>query len=163
MLYEECKTPYEYIKRLVLQNRGTGSIVKKAELLKLCEDYGIAGIDEKSTKEDMIDVLTRTVGINAFAEFYSHNGLGISSLEYQHKFQISSEEVKRMERLAFIHCVGFKSFRKYGKQLKAPVYNIFEFYSLTPEEVKWFLKVNPKGTRKTQVRYQTIGKHDETI
>lgn len=154
MLYEECKTPYEYIRRKALQNRGTDSIVKKAELLKLCEDYGIASINEKSSKEDMIDALTRTFGVNAFAEFYGHNGLGISSLEYQHKFQISGEEVKRMERLEFIHCVGFESFRKYGKQLKAPVYDIFEFYSLTPEKVRWFLKVNPKGTRKTQVRYE---------
>lgn len=154
MLYEECKTPYEYIRKKALQNRGTDSIVKKAELLKLCEDYGIAGIDEKSSKEDMIDALTRTFGVNAFAEFYGHNGLGVSSLEYQHKFQISGEEVKRMERLEFIHCVGFERFRKYGKQLKAPVYDVFEFYSLTPEKVRWFLKVNPKGTRKTQVRYE---------
>lgn len=67
MLYEECKTPYEYIKRLALQNRDTDSIVKKAELLKLCEDYGIASINEKSSKEDMIDALTRTFGANAFA------------------------------------------------------------------------------------------------
>lgn len=127
---------------------------KKAELLKLCEDYGIVSINEKSSKEDMIDALTRTFCVNAFAEFYGHNGLGISSYEYQHKFQISGEEVKRMERLEFIHCVGFERFRKYGKQLKAPVYDIFEFYSLTPEKVRWFLKVNPKGTRKTQVRYE---------
>lgn len=153
MLYEECKTPYEYIKRLALQNRDTDSIVKKAELLKLCEDYGIASINEKSSKEDMIDALTRTFGANAFAKFYGHNGLGVSSLEYQHKFQISGEEVKRMERLEFIQCVGFKSFRKYGKQLKAPVYDVFEFYSLAPETVKWFLAANPKGTRKTQARY----------
>ena len=153
MLYEECKTPYEYIKRLVLQNRGTDSIVKKAELLKLCEDYSIASINEKSTKEDMVDVLTRKFGVKTFTEFYSHNGLGVSSYEYQHKFQISGEEVKRMERLEFIQCVGFKSFRKYGKQLKAPVYDVFEFYSLAPETVKWFLAANPKGTRKTQARY----------
>lgn len=156
MFYEECKTPYEYIKKAVLSNRGTDSIVKKAELLRICKMLDINDIGENSSKEAMVDALTKELGVKGFAEVFYHNGLGISSFEYQQKYQISGKDVKRMERLGFIHCVGLKEFRKYGKKLKAPVYDVFEFYSLTPEKVKWFLNVNPKGTRKTQARYDYI-------
>lgn len=156
MFYEECKTPYEYIKKAALSNRGADSIVKKAELLRLCKMLDINNIDENSSKEALIDSLTQSLGVKGFAEAFYHNGLGVSSFEYQHKFNISGDEVKRLERLGFIHCVGLKEFRKYGKHLKAPVYDVFEFYSLEPEKVKWFLDVNPKGTRKTQTRYDYI-------
>lgn len=153
MLYEECKTPYEYIKKVALSNHGADSIVLKSELLRICTLLDTEGIDKNSSKEVMIDALIKDLGVKSFAEHFYCNGLGVSSYEYQHKFNISSEEIKRMERLEFIHSRGFKQFRKYGKKLKAPVYDVFEFYSLTPEDVNRFLKMNPKGTRKTQVRY----------
>lgn len=158
MLYEECKTPYEYIKRIALSNRGSDSIVLKSELLRLCTLLCTEGVDENSSKEMMIDALIKDLGVKAFAEHFYCNGLGVSSYEYQHKFNISADEVKRMERLEFIHSRGFRNFRKYGKQLKAPVYDVFEFYSMTSETVNAFLKMNPKGTRKTQVRYLDIAR-----
>lgn len=154
MVYEECKTPYEYIKRQAESNRGTDSIVTKADLLRVCKLLETENVDEKSTKAVMIDELIKDLGVKGFAETFYRQGLGVSSIEYQKKFNISGEEVKRMERLGFIHCCGVRKFRKYGKKLNAPVYDVFEFYSLTPEEVQRFLKLNPKGTRKTQVRYQ---------
>ncbi len=156
MLYEECKTPYEYIRRRATANLGSKSIVTKEYLLKMCKMLDTEGVDESSSKEALVDALIKDLGVKGFAEALYHNGLGISSYEIQHKFNISGDEVKRMERLGFIHCVGLTEFRKYGRTLKAPVYDIFEFYTLTPEKVKWFLKVNPKGTRKTQVRREYI-------
>lgn len=153
MIYEECKTPYEYIKKIASQNRGSESIVKKSELIRICklldEEY-----NENDTKEKLIDTLIKSLSVQGFAETFYKNGLGVSSFEYQHRFNISGNEVKRMERLGFIHCVGFRKFRNYGKSLNAPVFDVFEFYSLTPENVQKFLKLNPKGTRKTQVKFR---------
>lgn len=153
MVYEECKTPYEYIKKTILINRGSESIIKRSELIRLCELLG-EDFQKNDTKERLVDILTQSLGVQGFAEALYKDGLGVSSFEYQHKFDISGNEVKRMERLGFIHCVGFRKFRNYGKYLNAPVYDVFEFYALTPENVQKFLKLNPKGTRKTQVRYR---------
>lgn len=139
-----------------MSNRGTKSIVTKADLWRVCKLLYTENVDENSTKEIMIDALINDLGVKGFAEVFYHQGLGVSSIEYQQKFNISGDEVKRMERLGFIHIVGERNFRKYGKQLKAPVYDVFEFYSLTTDKVKWFLQVNPKGTRKTQVRQDYI-------
>lgn len=145
MKYEQIKTPEEYLKWLFVSNRGTDSFVKKDDLKRLAQSYNLS-FKTTASKEKLYDLLLPHITLREFACKY---GAGVSSYEYQHKFNISGEEVKRLERLGFISVTGQITFRAYGKYLKAPLYDVFEFYLLTPDYVQEFLRQNPKGTKKT--------------
>ncbi len=145
MKYEEFKTAEEYLDWLFLSNRGTDSFVKKDDLKSLAQSYKLSFTDT-ATKEELYNLVLSCVTHRELARKFN---AGVSSYEYQHKFNISGEEVKRMERLGFISVTGQITFRAYGKYLKAPLYDVFEFYLLTPDYVQEFLRQNPKGTKKT--------------
>lgn len=145
MKYEEFKTAEEYLDWLFLSNRGTENFVKKDDLKRLAQSYKLPFTDT-ATKEELYNLILSCVTHRELARKFN---AGVSSYEYQHKFNISGEEVKRMERLGFISITGQKTFHAYGKYLKAPLYDVFEFYLLTPEYVQEILRQNPKGTKKT--------------
>lgn len=149
MKYEEFKTAEEYLDWMFLSNLGTDSLVKKDELKKIAEFYDIE-FKDNATKEELYKlVLPKITYRGMIREFNA----GVSSYEYKHKFNITGDEVKRMERLGFITVSGHQTFRAYGRTLKANVYDVYEFYSLTHEIVQDFLRLNPKGTRKNNVKF----------
>lgn len=146
MKYEEFKAAEEYIDWLLLSNRGTQSFVKKEDLIKLATFYNLS-FKNNATKEELYTLILSCTTRRELAHKFN---AGVSSYEYQQKFNISGKEVKRMERLGFISITGQITFRAYGKYRKAPLYDIFEFYSLTPDDVWKILKQNINGKKETE-------------
>lgn len=148
MKYEEFKTAEEYLDWLFLSNRGTQSFIKKDDLKRLATFYKLS-FKDNATKEELYTLILSCITHKELAGKFN---VGVSSYEYQHKFNISGEEVKRLERLGFISVTGSQRFHAYGKYQHAPLYDAFEFYSLTLDNVREFLNHNPKGTRKNKAR-----------
>lgn len=150
MKYEEFKTAEEYLDWLFLGNRGTQSFVQKDDLKRLAESYNLS-FKTNATKEELYTLILSCVTHKELACKFK---AGVSSYEYQHKFNISGDEVKRLARLGFVSITGRQRFRAYGKYQYAPLYDVFEFYSLTPNYVQEILKQNPKGIRKNNKRLE---------
>lgn len=149
MIYENFKSAEEYLDWLFTRNLGTESLVMKNELKKIAESYDIE-FKNNATKEELYRLVLPKITYRGMIEKFQ---AGVSSYEYQHKFNITGAEVKRMKRLGFITVSGRQTFHAYGKNLKANVYDVYEFYSLTPEIVQEFLRLNPKETRKNNVKF----------
>ena len=60
--------------------------------------------------------------------------IGVTSKAYQDTFGITHDQVKKLEKKKIIDVVGQYEFRAYGRNLKAPLYDIYQFASI-PEEV----------------------------
>ena len=58
----------------------------------------------------------------------------VGSKAYQDTFGINHNQVKKLEKKKVIDVVGQYEFRAYGRNLKAPLYDIYQFASI-PEEV----------------------------
>lgn len=157
MKYEEFKTAEEYLDWMFLCNHGSESLVKKDDLKKLAKFYGIE-FNDNIGKEDLYKLVLPKITYEGMIERFK---VGVSSYEYQHKFHITGAEVKRMERLGFITVSGYKTFWAYGKNMKANVYDVYEFFSLTSKMVQEFLKLNPRGTRKNNVKFVNKEKKHE--
>lgn len=147
--YWSIKTPEQYVRYLVNVNKGTDSPVLKNKLIEYAHTLGVS-VDPKMTKNEIFEAIiekskSESETSKKIAEKFK---LGISSLAYQRKFGITNDEVKRMARLGYISKTGEERFRAFNKDCYAPLYNIWEYFELTVDEVKMWLTENPKGTRK---------------
>ena len=69
-----------------------------------------------------------------YKELASKYKIGVTGKAYQDTFGINHNQVKKLEKKKVIDVVGQYEFRAYGRNLTAPLYDIYQFASI-PEEV----------------------------
>ena len=121
----------EYIKIQIVRNDGIRSLVYRKDLIEECASRNIQ-TKATSTKEQLVELLVSNgVTYKELANIYK---IGVTSKAYQDTFGITHDHVKKLEKKKIIDVVGQYEFRAYGRNLKAPLYDIYQFASI-PEEV----------------------------
>ena len=121
----------EYIKIQLVRNDGTKSLVYRQDLIDECK-LGNIQTKATSTKEQLVELLVNN-GVT-YKELTSKYKIGVTSKAYQDTFGINHNQVKKLEKKKVIDVVGQYEFRAYGRNLTAPLYDIYQFASI-PEEV----------------------------
>lgn len=121
----------KYIKIQIVRNDGIRSLVYRKELIEECASRNIQ-TKATSTKEQLVELLVSN-GVT-YKELASKYKIGVTSKAYQDTFEINHNQVKKLEKKKVIDVVGQYEFRAYGRNLTAPLYDIYQFASI-PEEV----------------------------
>ena len=121
----------EYIKIQIVRNDGIRSLVYRQDLADECKARNIQ-TKATSTKEQLVELLVSN-GVT-YKELANRYKIGVTSKAYQDMFGITHNQVKKLEKKKVIDVVGQYEFRAYGRNLKAPLYDIYQFASI-PEEV----------------------------
>ena len=133
--FDENLSVEEYVKKEVCKNGGTKSIDS------ICIEY-----DNKTTKEDLFDLLINNgFTYKKLAESFE---VGVSSQVYQKTFNITHQDVKRLERRGILKKVGEYRFRAFGKYNYAPLYDVYQYAEMTDDDMRNMLKEYPR--KKTQ-------------
>ncbi len=74
--------------------------------------------------------------------------VGVSSQVYQKTFNITHQDVKRLERRGILKKVGEYRFRAFGKYNYAPLYDVYQYAEMTDDDMRNMLKEYPR--KKTQ-------------
>lgn len=123
----------EYIKIQIVRNDGIRSLVYRKELIEECASRNIQ-TKATSTKEQLVELLVSNgVTYKELANIYK---IGVTSKAYQDTFGINHNQVKKLEKKKVIDVVGQYEFRAYGRNLKAPLYDIYQFASIPEEAIK---------------------------
>ena len=117
--------------------------VLKAQLIEIAKEHGCE-VKDKAYKRDVALSIANKLG---YAKLQELVHTGVSSQEFQAKFDISHDDVKKMERKGFLTVTGYYEARMYGKYINVPLYDAFQFFGLTKPEVDAWLTEN-KTTRK---------------
>lgn len=111
--------------------------ILKDDLIEFAKDHGIE-VDSKAYKKDIALSVADKLGYDMLQEFVH---TGVSSQDFQAKFEITHDDVKRMERKGFLKVTGYYQTRMYGKYRNVPLYDAFQFFSLTKAEIdEWLIK-----------------------
>ena len=123
----------EYIKIQLVRNDGIRSLVYRKDLIEECASRNIQ-TKATSTKEQLVELLVSNgVTYKELANIYK---IGVTSKAYQDTFGINHNQVKKLEKKKVIDVVGQYEFRAYGRNLKAPLYDIYQFASIPEEAIK---------------------------
>lgn len=123
----------EYIKIQLVRNDGTKSLVYRQDLIDECKSRNIQ-TKVTSTKEQLVELLVNN-GVT-YKELASKYKIGVTSKAYQDTFGINHNQVKKLEKKKVIDVVGQYEFRAYGRNLTAPLYDIYQFASIPKEVIK---------------------------
>ena len=123
----------EYIKIQLVRNDGTKSLVYRQDLIDECKSRNIQ-TKVTSTKEQLVELLVNN-GVT-YKELASKYKIGVTSKAYQDTFGINHNQVKKLEKKKVIDVVGQYEFRAYGRNLTAPLYDIYEFASIPEVDIK---------------------------
>lgn len=118
--------------------------ILKADVFKLAKEQGCE-VNEKMSKRELVTVLADTFG---YAKLQELAHTGVSSSDFQDKFEITHKDVKLMERKGFLKVTGCLEVRMYGKYRNVPLYDAFQFFGLTKPEVDAWLIENRSKQRK---------------
>ena len=116
----------EFIKQQIIRNDGTRSLVYKHKLVEECEKRNIKTA-VTSTKEQLTELLVDS-GMSY--------GIGVTSKNYQEAFGITHKQVKKLEKKGILKVVGNYEFRAYGRLLKAPLYDAYQFGAIADETIQ---------------------------
>ena len=105
----------------------------RKELIEECASRNIQ-TKATSTKEQLVELLVSN-GVT-YKELASKYKIGVTSKAYQDMFGITHNQVKKLEKKKVIDVVGQYEFRAYGRNLKAPLYDIYQFASIPKEIIK---------------------------
>lgn len=141
----QFSSPEEFIRAEVVANRGTKSIVTKADLIWDVIRYTppIAPLDRLS-KEQLFDLLVSGLGDKAYRLY----PVGVSSIYWQRKFDITHKDILKMAKAGFISATGETEFRLYGRTCFAKTYSPWDYFRLTPEVVHAWLADHASRKRK---------------
>ena len=142
MLY--YKSPEELI--IVAASTCYKPAVLKAQLIEIAKEHGCE-VKDKADKRDVALLIADKLG---YAKLQELVHTGVSSQEFQAKFDISHDDVKKMERKGFLTVTGYYEARMYGKYRNVPLYDAFQFFGLTKPEVDaWLTENRPKRKAQT--------------
>ena len=123
----------EYIKIQIVRNDGIKSLVYRKDLIEECASRNIQ-TKVTSTKEQLVELLVGN-GVT-YKELAHKYKIGVTSKAYQDTFGITHDQVKKLEKKKIIDVVGQYEFRAYGRNLTAPLYDIYQFASISEEVIK---------------------------
>ena len=123
----------KYIKIQIVRNDGIRSLVYRKDLIEECASRNIQ-TKATSTKEQLVELLVSN-GVT-YKELTNIYKIGVTSKAYQDTFGINHNQVKKLEKKKVIDVVGQYEFRAYGRNLKAPLYDIYQFASIPEEAIK---------------------------
>ena len=123
----------EYIKIQIVRNDGIRSLVYRKELIEECASRNIQ-TKATSTKEQLVELLVSN-GVT-YKELANRYKIGVTSKAYQDMFGITHNQVKKLEKKKVIDVFGQYEFRAYGRNLTAPLYDIYQFASIPKEVIK---------------------------
>ena len=129
--FEEEISVDEYVRIQILKNTGANICVYKHKLEEECEKKNIK-TKSSLTKEQLLELLINNGA--TYKELAKKYKIGVTSKAYQDTFGINHNQVKKLEKKKVIDVVGQYEFRAYGRNLTAPLYDIYQFASI-PEEV----------------------------
>lgn len=129
--FEEEISVDEYVRIQILKNTGANSCVYKHQLEEECEKKNIK-TKSSLTKEQLLELLINNGA--TYKELAKKYKIGVTSKAYQDTFGINHNQVKKLEKKKVIDVVDQYEFRAYGRNLTAPLYDIYQFASI-PEEV----------------------------
>ena len=134
-------TPKEFIIAECSKNKGTQNNVMLSDLVAEADALKIE-VSKSVTKKELVKLIIEKIGEKAFAEKYK---VGISSYHWQQKFGITNEQLRKLARKGFIRVTGKERFRIYGETRYANLYDVFQFFELTIEDVqKWLSESKSK-------------------
>lgn len=138
-------SPEKFIRAEVSANRGTKSIVPKADLIWDVIRYTspVKPLD-KLSKEQLFDLLVSGLGDKAYRLY----PVGVSSIYWQRKFDITHKDILKMAKAGFISATGETEFRLYGRTCFAKTYSPWDYFRLTPEVVHAWLADHASQKRK---------------
>lgn len=123
----------------------------KDDVFKLAKEQGCE-VTEKMSKRELVTVLADTFG---YAKLQELTHTGVSSFDFQEKFDITHKDVKLMECKGFLKVTGYREVRMYGKYRDVPLYDAFQFFGLTKPEVDAWLTENRPKQRKAKANEDT--------
>lgn len=112
--------------------------ILKDRLIEIAKEHGCE-VKDKAYKRDVALSIADKLG---YAKLQELVHTGVSSQEFQEKFDISHDDVKKMERKGFLTVTGYYEARMYGKYRNVPLYDAFQFFGLTKPEVDAWLNEN---------------------
>ena len=122
----------EYIKIQIVRNDGIKSLVYRKDLIEECASRNIQ-TKVTSTKEQLVELLVGN-GVT-YKELAHKYKIGVTSKAYQDTFGITHDQVKKLEKKKIIDVVGQYEFRAYGRNLTAPLYDIYQFASIPEKNI----------------------------
>lgn len=142
---EDCSTPEEYLLALIAANRGKETCIPRDELILVEEAQGLE-VPKNAAKRDIAELLLTVMDARELAACCEH--IGVSSYEMQEKFGVTNAQLKKLANAGLLNITGTVDFRKYGRDLTAPLYDIWQYFELTPDELKAMLKqIDRRKTR----------------
>lgn len=130
---DRFETPEEFIRAEILANRGSNNIVDKAELLEVADLKADMGEDlSKLSKAELFDKIVEQYGNAAYTMF----PVGVTSYCFQLKFGITHKKVLDLARAGVLTVTGERLFHKWGRYCVAKTYSAFDYFRLTPEEIR---------------------------
>lgn len=145
MKREDCKTPEEYLLALITANLGTQNCISKDKLILIAEAHKLE-IPKGATKTKIAELLFTVMDAHDLAACCEH--IGVSSYAMQQKFGITNAQLKKLAKQGLINVTGTEQFRAYGRTLNAPLYDIWQYFELTPEDMAAMLKQNNRKKNK---------------
>ena len=134
------KTPEEIIRELILQNRGTHNFLQMRDMMDLAKAARIE-VPKNIKKPELYDLLLTVYTPRELAET---GGVGLLNYHFREKLGLSTREVGQMAKDGLIQETGREQIRVYGRLRHPPLYSVFDYCRLTPEDVeRW---------RKAQIR-----------
>lgn len=134
-----------FVRRRITANLGSDNVIMKDDLIKLAEERGIK-LDKNMTKDQIYLELRKHVSIDEILALCEC--IGVSSRDIQDRFGIDHKSVKKLEKSGFLKVSGKMRFRMYGKNMYAPLYDPFQIFSLSTEEVQ--AELEKLGKKKTE-------------
>lgn len=133
----ENSTPEEIIRFLICQNRGTQNFLSKEEMVQLGEARGLVFDNKSYKKEELFDVLLTVYTVE---ELQTLGHAGVSSYQWQKKFNITNHTLKKLVKMGHIQVTGKERFRVAGEYRYAALYSAYDFCRITTEDIDRWLK-----------------------
>ena len=121
-----------YVKDVIMLRQ----TITKYTLTKYAEKNCIE-FPSSAGKEQLVDLICEAVSLRGVAQ---EQAIGLPSVAMQRRFHIDNEIVRFLCKQGLFHAVGTEPFKdKNGKEHMAALYDVYDYFDLTPSDVVHFL------------------------